>query len=98
VLSLKRLQRLESVDVEAGTKEPVIEVEWSQESFDAVVVSQGLEDGGPHIPDIPGLVEWSKAPAVDDSGRWSVYHSRTYRHPERYANKVCRSPKGCYVF
>ena len=65
-----------------------LEVRWWQEEFDAVVVSLGLDSDGPHVPDIPGLVEWSKVLASGESKRHSVYHSRAYRTPERYTNKV----------
>jgi cation diffusion facilitator CzcD-associated flavoprotein CzcO len=88
-LTLKRVKQIESVDFKSGEREAGLEAEWWQESFDAVVVSQGLEDGGPHVPDIPGIVEWSKARTPDGPDGYSIYHSRVYRRPERYAGKVC---------
>jgi len=48
------------------------------------VVATGSYDA-PHVPDIKGLVDWSKAKEGSD---FSVYHSRTYRRPERYAGKT----------
>lgn len=79
-LTLKRLQRLEESNRLKAT--------WWTEDFDAVVVALGLSSDGVHVPDIPGIVEWSKVRAVDDPSRYSIYHSRAYRRPERYANKV----------
>ncbi|EIN12652.1 hypothetical protein PUNSTDRAFT_61629, partial [Punctularia strigosozonata HHB-11173 SS5] len=78
-LTLKRLTLLE--------ESQRIKATWWQEDFDAVVVSLGLDSDGPHVPDIPGLVEWSKVKAPGEPERFSVYHSRVYRTPERYANK-----------
>ncbi|KAI0029643.1 hypothetical protein K488DRAFT_72817 [Vararia minispora EC-137] len=44
-LTLKRVKKIENVDLRTGAKQAALEAEWWQESFDAVVVSQGLEDG-----------------------------------------------------
>ena len=68
-----------------------INATWWTEDFDAVVVATGPYDA-PHVPEIDGLLEWSKVKAVDDPSRWSVYHSRVYRKPQRYENKVRPSP------
>lgn len=38
-----------------------------------------------HVPEIDGIVDWSK---VKEGDHYSIYHSRSYRHPERYAGKV----------
>ena len=64
-------------------------VGWWTEDFDAIVVAAGSYHT-PHVPEIDGLVEWSRVRAVDDPSRWSVHHGRTYRRPERYAGKVRR--------
>jgi cation diffusion facilitator CzcD-associated flavoprotein CzcO len=64
-----------------------INTTWWTEEFDAVVVATGPYDA-PHVPEIDGLIEWSKVKAVDDPSRWSVYHSRVYRKPQRYDGKV----------
>ncbi|KAJ7589862.1 FAD/NAD-P-binding domain-containing protein [Mycena floridula] len=75
-LTLRRLERLpESNRIKAT---------WWTEDFDAVVIGTGPYTD-PHVPDIKGLVEWS---TIKEDGRYSVYHSRTYRRPERYAGKT----------
>lgn len=65
-----------------------INTTWWTEDFDAIVVATGPYDA-PHVPEIDGLLQWSEVKSVDDPSRWSVYHSRAYRRPERYADKVC---------
>ncbi|KAJ7506752.1 FAD/NAD-P-binding domain-containing protein [Mycena galericulata] len=76
VLTLRRMERLR--------ESHRILTEWWTETFDAVVLA-----GGPytatHVPDIDGIVDWSKA---KQDGQYSVYHSQSYRHPERYAGKT----------
>ncbi|KAJ7505589.1 FAD/NAD-P-binding domain-containing protein [Mycena galericulata] len=61
-----------------------IKAQWWTEEFDAIV-----DGGGPyasaHVPDIRGIIEWSK---VTEDGRHSIYHSQSYRRPERYQNKT----------
>ena len=64
-----------------------INTTWWTEDFDAIVVATGPYDA-PHVPEIDGLLEWSKVKNVEDPSRWSVYHSRVYRRPERYTGKV----------
>jgi hypothetical protein len=78
VLTLRRLERLH--------ESHRILAEWWTETFDAVVLATGPYTA-PHVPDIDGIVDWSKAM---EGGQYSVYHSQAYRHPERYANKVHR--------
>jgi cation diffusion facilitator CzcD-associated flavoprotein CzcO len=53
----------------------------STEAFDAVIVASGHFDD-PYVPDIPGLEDWNrKLPG-------SITHSKYYRRPEQYADKV----------
>jgi cation diffusion facilitator CzcD-associated flavoprotein CzcO len=80
VLTLKRLQRLRESER--------IRAEWWTESFDAVVLATGPY-AAPHVPDITGIVDWSKA---KEGEQYNMYHSQSYRRPERYANKVCFLP------
>ncbi|KAJ7166513.1 FAD/NAD-P-binding domain-containing protein [Mycena crocata] len=75
-LTLRRLERLP----ESGK----IKVQWWTEEFDAVVVATGPYVS-PHVPDIVGIVDWSKA---SDAGHHRIYHSQSYRRPERYQNKT----------
>ncbi|KAJ7848780.1 FAD/NAD-P-binding domain-containing protein [Mycena leptocephala] len=75
-LTLRKLERLP----ETGR----IKAQWWTEDFDAVVIATGPYVS-PHVPNIAGLVDWSK---VKDAGRYSVYHSQSYRRPERYENKT----------
>ncbi|KAG7443178.1 FAD/NAD-P-binding domain-containing protein [Guyanagaster necrorhizus] len=77
-LTLKHLKKLE--------ESHRIKATWWTEEFDAVVVAAGPYDQ-PHVPNIEGLIEWSKVRAVDDPSRFSVYHSRVYRTPQRYTGK-----------
>ncbi|KAJ7085608.1 hypothetical protein C8R44DRAFT_648683 [Mycena epipterygia] len=76
VLTLRRLQRLHESN-------RILE-EWWTESFDAVFLAAGPW-ASTHVPDIAGIVDWSKAKVGE---QYSVYHSQTYRHPERYAGKT----------
>ncbi|KAJ7433059.1 FAD/NAD-P-binding domain-containing protein [Mycena galericulata] len=76
VLTLRRLARLH--------ESRRIRAEWWTETFDAVVLATGPYTA-PHVPDIDGLVDWSKAM---EGAQYSVYHSQVYRHPERYAGKT----------
>lgn len=78
-LTLRHLKHLEESNR--------INATWWTEDFDAIVVATGPYDA-PHVPEIDGLLEWTKVKAVDDPARWSVYHSRVYRRPERYEGKV----------
>ncbi|KAJ7460322.1 FAD/NAD-P-binding domain-containing protein [Mycena latifolia] len=57
--------------------------EWWTEPFDAVFLAVGPW-ASTHVPDIAGIVDWSRAKVGE---HYSVYHSHTYRHPERYAGK-----------
>ncbi|KAF7326377.1 Dimethylaniline monooxygenase [Mycena venus] len=75
-LTLRRLERLPETNR--------IKAQWWTEDFDAVVIATGPYVS-PHVPEIEGLVAWSK---VKDAGRYSVYHSQSYRRPERYQNKT----------
>jgi cation diffusion facilitator CzcD-associated flavoprotein CzcO len=76
VLTLRRLERLRESER--------IVAEWWTETFDAVVLASGPYTA-PHVPDIDGIVDWSQA---TEDGHYSMYHSQSYRHPERYTNKV----------
>ncbi|KAJ7763106.1 FAD/NAD-P-binding domain-containing protein [Mycena maculata] len=75
-LTLRRLERLSETHR--------IKVQWWTEEFDAVVIATGPYVS-PHVPDIEGIVDWSKA---TEAGRHSIYHSQSYRRPERYQNKA----------
>ncbi|KAJ7442530.1 FAD/NAD-P-binding domain-containing protein [Mycena galericulata] len=75
-LTLRKLERL------PATNE--IKAQWWTEEFDAVIVATGPY-ASPHVPNIQGIVEWSK---VTEEGRHSIYHSQSYRRPERYQNKT----------
>ncbi|KAJ7133558.1 hypothetical protein C8R44DRAFT_977670 [Mycena epipterygia] len=76
VLTLRRLERLR--------ESRKILAEWWTETFDAVVLATGPYTA-PHVPDIEGIVDWSKA---TEDGEYSMHHSQVYRHPERYAGKI----------
>ncbi|KAJ7053003.1 FAD/NAD-P-binding domain-containing protein [Mycena amicta] len=76
-LTLQRMQRL----LETNR----LRVDVWDESFDAVVVTVG-RNTMQHVPDIPGLVGWSKAKNAE--GKWSVYHSQAFRWAEDYKGKV----------
>ncbi|KAJ7770517.1 FAD/NAD-P-binding domain-containing protein [Mycena metata] len=56
---------------------------WT-ETFDAVVVATNLFTT-PKVPTIKGIEGWSSA--MED-GAYSMHHSQSYRHPERYAGKT----------
>ncbi|KAJ7615052.1 FAD/NAD-P-binding domain-containing protein [Mycena polygramma] len=75
-LTVRKLERLPE------TRQ--IKAQWWTEEFDAVVIATGPYVS-PHVPNIAGLVDWSK---VKDAGKHSVYHSQSYRRPERYENKT----------
>ncbi|KAJ6583889.1 FAD/NAD-P-binding domain-containing protein [Mycena vulgaris] len=76
VLTLRRLERLR--------ESHRILAEWWTETFDAVVLATGPYTAA-HVPDIDGIVDWSKAMEGD---HYNMYHSQSYRHPERYAGKT----------
>ena len=59
------------------------------EEFDAVVVALGLDSELPHVPEIEGIIGWSRVKDEKSPTGYSIYHSRAYRRPEHYANKVC---------
>ncbi|KAJ7673999.1 FAD/NAD-P-binding domain-containing protein [Mycena polygramma] len=75
-LTLRRLQRL-------SESNQLREDLWNEE-FDAVVVATGRFTTA-HVPPIPGIDNWS---AATEEGRYSMYHSQSFRHPERYAGKT----------
>ncbi|KAK7439021.1 hypothetical protein VKT23_017727 [Stygiomarasmius scandens] len=77
-LTVRNLKHLE----ESGR----IKATWWTEDFDAVVVASGPYDS-PHVPEIEGLLQWSKTKAENPAGH-CVYHSRVYRNPERYSGKT----------
>ncbi|KAK7022194.1 dimethylaniline monooxygenase [Favolaschia claudopus] len=76
ILTLRRLTRLPESNR--------IQEDWWTEAFDAVVLASGPYVS-PHVPDIPGIVDWSKATNND---AYCMYHSQSYRHPEGYAGKT----------
>ncbi|KAJ6582299.1 hypothetical protein B0H19DRAFT_1252401 [Mycena capillaripes] len=76
VLTLRRLERLQQSN-------QILE-EWWMETFDAVVLATGPYTSA-HVPEIDGIVDWSKA---KEGEHYSIYHSQSYRHPERYAGKT----------
>ncbi|KAJ7738967.1 FAD/NAD-P-binding domain-containing protein [Mycena metata] len=76
VLTLRRLERLQYSN-------QILE-EWWTETFDAVVLATGPYTSA-HVPEIDGIVDWSKA---KEGEHYSIYHSQSYRHPERYARKT----------
>ncbi|KAF7333154.1 Dimethylaniline monooxygenase [Mycena venus] len=76
VLTLRSLERLRESNR--------IREEWWMETFDAVVLATGPYTSA-HVPEIEGIVNWSKA---KEGEQYSVYHSQAYRHPERYAGKT----------
>ena len=79
VLTLRHLKRLEEPDR--------LKVTYWKEEFDAVVVGSGPYNS-PHVPEIDGLLQWSKVVDPSTPSGFSVYHSRVYRNPEHYAGKV----------
>ncbi|KAF8215144.1 hypothetical protein K438DRAFT_1800780 [Mycena galopus ATCC 62051] len=76
VLTLHRLERLRESN-------RILE-EWWTETFDAVVLATSQYTSA-HVPEIEGIVDWSKA---KEGENYSMYHSQSYRHPERYAGKT----------
>ncbi|KAF8187891.1 hypothetical protein K438DRAFT_1834325 [Mycena galopus ATCC 62051] len=76
VLTLRRLEWLPESNR--------IREDWWTETFDAVVLASGPYTSA-HVPEIEGIVDWSKA---KDGEQYSVYHSQAYRRPERYAGKT----------
>ncbi|WVW85174.1 hypothetical protein I302_107212 [Kwoniella bestiolae CBS 10118] len=76
-LWLKRLTRLPESDE--------IKAEWWEEKFDAVVVATGGYHAA-HVPDIPGLTQWSTVQRRD--GHFPVHHSQHYRNPAPYKRKT----------
>lgn len=54
---------------------------WWQETFDALIVASG-HYSIPNLPNVPGLLELEK------HHPGTVEHSKGYRGPERYKNKV----------
>ncbi|KAJ7707006.1 FAD/NAD-P-binding domain-containing protein [Mycena olivaceomarginata] len=73
---LPQLERLLSGDSIRATGDGVLHsilAEWWTETFDAVVLATGPYTA-PHVPDIDGIVDWSKA---TEGGQYSVYHSQT---------------------
>ncbi|KAJ6587447.1 FAD/NAD-P-binding domain-containing protein [Mycena vulgaris] len=75
-LTLRRLERLPESNR--------IKVTLWTESFDAVVVATGPYTTA-YVPPIEGISNWSKA---RQDGEYSMYHSQSYRHPERYSGKA----------
>ncbi|KAJ6456008.1 hypothetical protein C8R47DRAFT_1060599 [Mycena vitilis] len=75
-LNLRRLERLSESD-------RLKEVFWTEE-FDAVVVATGHFTEA-YVPLIKGIGDWSNA---TEEGRYSIYHSQSFRHPERYIGKA----------
>ncbi|KAI0821409.1 FAD/NAD-P-binding domain-containing protein [Irpex lacteus] len=78
VLTLRHLKHLEEPDRLKAT--------YWQEEFDAVVVGSGPYNS-PHVPEIDGLLQWSKVTDPSSPSGFSVYHSRVYRNPEGYSGK-----------
>ncbi|KAJ7333258.1 FAD/NAD-P-binding domain-containing protein [Mycena albidolilacea] len=58
--------------------------DWWTEEFDAVVVATGHFTTA-NIPQIKGIGNWSTA---KENGQYSMIHSQSFRHPERYAGKT----------
>ncbi|KAJ7749266.1 FAD/NAD-P-binding domain-containing protein [Mycena maculata] len=75
-VTVRKLERLPE------TKE--IKAQWWTEEFDGVIIATGPYVS-PHVPNIEGIVDWSK---VTEAGQYSIYHSQSYRRPERYQNKT----------
>ena len=61
ILTFKRLRKLHESNR--------LEATWWNEEFDAVVVAVGLDSEQPHVPDIEGIMEWSKI-RDDKSPNW----------------------------
>ncbi|KAJ7673996.1 FAD/NAD-P-binding domain-containing protein [Mycena polygramma] len=75
-LTLRRLQRL--------TESNRIREDFWIEEFDAVVIATGHYTTA-YVPRIKGIDDWS---AATQDGRYSMYHSQSFRHPERYTGKT----------
>ncbi|KAJ6526811.1 hypothetical protein B0H19DRAFT_1275646 [Mycena capillaripes] len=75
-LTLRRLQWL--------PESRRLKADWWTETFDAVVVAAGHYTT-PYVPRIKGIGGWSTA--MED-GRYSMYHSQSFRHAEQYAGKT----------
>ncbi|KAF8208943.1 hypothetical protein K438DRAFT_1811469 [Mycena galopus ATCC 62051] len=58
--------------------------DWWTEDFDAVVVASGQYTEA-KVPRIKGIGNWSTA---IENGQYSMYHSQSFRHPERLAGKT----------
>ncbi|KAJ7057784.1 FAD/NAD-P-binding domain-containing protein [Mycena amicta] len=76
-LTLRKLERIPEIKRVKAT--------WWTEEFDAVVIATGPYVA-PHVPTIKGLEDWSKA--VREDGEHSIYHSQSYRRPQRYQDKT----------
>ncbi|KAJ7070315.1 FAD/NAD-P-binding domain-containing protein [Mycena belliarum] len=76
-LTLRKLERLPEIGK--------FKAQWWTEDFDGVVIATGPYVS-PHVPQIAGIVDWSKARS--DAGEYSIYHSQSYRRPGRYQNKT----------
>ncbi|KAJ7028984.1 FAD/NAD-P-binding domain-containing protein [Mycena alexandri] len=61
-----------------------VEATYWTENFDAVVIATGLYTF-PYVPSIKGIGNWSTAM---ENGQYSIYHSQSFRHAERYAGKT----------
>ncbi|KAJ7659312.1 FAD/NAD-P-binding domain-containing protein [Mycena polygramma] len=75
-LTLRRLQWLPESNRLRGDL-------WTEE-FDAVVVATGHYTTA-YVPPIKGIDDWSTA---TEEGQYSMYHSQSFRHPERYIGKT----------
>ncbi|KAJ7060795.1 FAD/NAD(P)-binding domain-containing protein [Mycena amicta] len=62
-----------------------LRVDVWEESFDAVVVATGHFPKA-HIPDIPGIGNWSRVRS--NGGEWPLHHSQSFRHAKDYTNKT----------
>ncbi|KAJ7708114.1 hypothetical protein B0H17DRAFT_1273814 [Mycena rosella] len=76
-LTMRRLERLHESNR--------IKAELWTEDFDAVVIATAWPYTTPHVPEIEGIGNWSKA--IQD-GRYSIYHAQSYRHPEQNSGKT----------
>ncbi|KAJ7802414.1 FAD/NAD-P-binding domain-containing protein [Mycena olivaceomarginata] len=74
-LTLRKLERL--------SESNRIKAYWWTEDHDVIATGPY---GSPHVPEISGLLEWSKV--KDAEQHHSVYHSQSYRRPQRYENKT----------
>ncbi|KAF7289957.1 Dimethylaniline monooxygenase [Mycena indigotica] len=76
-LTLRKLERIPEIKS--------IKATWWTEEFDAIVSATGPYVA-PHVPTIDGIDNWSRAIRDDDG--YSIYHSQSYRRPQRYQNKT----------